>query len=132
MVLASVGRSLGVDADTAGLVVVAALTGNALAQVLVVPLVDQVEQRRLSRIVLAAHLSGPAYGYTDAIIGLLGAAGRVTTAYMGSNVVAGALGSAAATRLSSYAGWPALSVAGFTCGALALLILRVSPATASA
>jgi len=59
-------------------------------------------------------------------------AGRVTTVYMGSNVLAGACGSALATHLFPIAGWPALSITGLVCGLLALLVLRGSHPAESA
>lgn len=57
-VLGSMGKSLSVGTDEAGWTVVAALLGNALAQMLVVPLVDQLERRRLTQLVLSAQLLG--------------------------------------------------------------------------
>lgn len=50
-------------------------------------------------------------------------AGRVTIVYMGTNVIAGAVGSALATRLCPLGGWVSLCVVGFGCGTVALVIL---------
>ncbi|MCP2338723.1 MFS transporter [Actinomadura rupiterrae] len=49
---------------------------------------------------------------------------RVTTAYMSSNVFAGAVGGALASVLYPSFGWDALAVLGLTCSVLALLLLR--------
>ena len=91
-ILSSLGRSFGVHTDAAGLVVVAALIGSALAQLLVVPLVDQVERRRLGQSVLAVQL-----------VGLLGmaVAPNLIVAVLSSILIG--VGASAAMTLLSYA-----------------------------
>lgn len=91
-VLGSIGESLGVGADVAGWTVVSALVGNALAQVLVVPLVDQVERRRLTQLVLATQLLG--------LIGMA-AAPSLAVALLSSAVIG--CGAAGAMTLLPYA-----------------------------
>lgn len=90
-VLASLGRSLSVPASRAGLVVVATLAGNGLAQLLLVPLGDMAERRRLIQVLLTVQAAGltlmaaarqllPAIG-ASLVIGLGGAAAMVVLPY---------------------------------------------------
>ena len=91
-VLASLGTSLGMDADAAGWVVVAALLGNAFAQFLVVPLVDRRERRRLTRTMLGVQLLG--------LVGMA-AAPNLAAAVVASAVVG--VGASGAMTLVPYA-----------------------------
>lgn len=155
-ILASVGRSLGISADAAGWIVVTALIGNAVGQVLVVPLGDQVERRRLTQFVLGAQLVGliamaaapnlAVAMIASAIIGLGGAGamtllpyaaglvtdsqrGRVTGAAM-SGVLFGILLSRSVSGfLSSWIGWRTIYVIAAVLCACAILALHSMPAS---
>jgi len=90
-ILASIGHSLSVSPSRAGTVVVATLVGNGLAQLLLVPLADMVERRRLAQILLAVQaaamvLMSSAHHLAVAVtaslfIGLGGAAAMVALPY---------------------------------------------------
>ncbi|TXR99693.1 MFS transporter [Streptomyces sp. col6] len=90
-ILASLGQSLSVSASCAGSVAVATLVGNGLAQLLLVPLADKVERRRLTQVLLmvqaaAMVLMASAHRLSFAaasslFIGLGGAAAMVIVPY---------------------------------------------------
>ncbi|MEV1005947.1 MFS transporter [Streptomyces sp. NPDC049881] len=90
-ILASLGQSLSVSSSRAGSVVVATLVGNGVAQLLLVPLADRVERRRLTQVLLTVQaaamvLTASAHHLSFAaawslFIGLGGAAAMVILPY---------------------------------------------------